>query len=92
MRGWGVRAGASGGVLAEGWTTVNVCSIPGCYAPGTPIRLGERTVHVCAAHIDGARDTARDALRAGVHTLGKIAVHRYPKTVAFLKEMLRDAD
>ena len=68
------------------------CFVPGCYAPGTPIRLGERTVHVCAAHIDGARETAANALRAGVHTLGKIAVHRYPKTVAFLKEMIRDAD
>lgn len=68
------------------------CFVPGCYAPGTPIRLGERTVHVCGEHIEGARETAASALRAGVHTLGKIAKHRYPNTVAFLKEMFRDAD
>lgn len=65
------------------------CFVPGCYEPGTPIRIGERTVHVCPAHIAGARETARDALQAGVRTLGKIAEHRYPNTVAFLREMLR---
>ncbi len=68
---------------------MSACFVSGCYEPGTPIRIGERTVHVCAAHIDGARETARDAVQAGVHTLGKIAAHRYPKTVAFLREMLR---
>lgn len=94
MRGRRVRAESPAGVLAEG-TPVSACFIPGCYAPGTPIRIGAREVHVCPEHIEDARETARNAVRAGVHTLGKIAVHRYPNAVAFLREMLAgvpDAD
>jgi len=74
---------------------MSVCFVPGCYTTGTPIRVGKRVAFVCPDHIAGARETARDALQAGVRTLGKIATHRYPQTVAILREMLAgvpDAD
>lgn len=68
---------------------MKTCFVPGCYEDGVPVRIGERTVHVCPAHIDGAKEKARSALEVGVRTLGKIAEHRYPNTVAFLRGMLR---
>ena len=68
---------------------MKTCFVPGCYEQGVAVRIGERKVHVCPAHVAGAKEAARSVLETGVRTLGKIAEHRYPNTVAFLRGMLR---